>query len=317
MTKADLDRPGNNSGHGRASLAGYVWLSIAAAVATILLKSVAFWITGSIGLLSDAAESLVNLVGAIMAFAMLTIAARPADDEHVYGHSKAEYFASGVEGLLILIAAVGIAVVSASRLIHPQPLEQTGVGLAVTAVASLINLGVARVLGSVGKQYNSITLEADARHLMTDVWTSAGVIVGVGLVTLTGWQRLDPIVAIVVAANILWTGYGLVHRSVFGLMDTALPPDELQAIEDVFAKYRHEGIEFHALRTRQAASRRFVSVHVLVPGKWTIQYGHEVLERIEADIRQSLHEADVDTHLEPIEDPASFANGDLDRRTTR
>lgn len=316
MTKADADQPGTRTGNSRASLARYAQLSIVAALATILLKSAAFWITGSMGLLSDAVESLVNLVGAIMAFAMLTIAARPADDEHVYGHSKAEYFASGVEGLLILVAAIAIAVAAVSRLFNPQSLEQTGIGIAVCAVASAINFGVARVLLTAGKQHNSITLEADARHLMTDVWTSAGVIVGVGLVTLTGWQRLDPLVAIAVAINILWTGYSLVQCSVFGLMDTALPPHELQAIEGIFANYRREGIEFHALRTRQAASRRFVSVHVLVPGNWTVQYGHEVLERIEADIRKSLSDADVDTHLEPVEDPASFADMELDRRTS-
>jgi cation diffusion facilitator family transporter len=298
-------------GRGRASLASYAWLSIAAAVATILLKGMAFWITGSVGLLSDAAESLVNLVGAIIAFAMLTIAARPADEEHLYGHHKAEYFSSGAEGALILVAAISIAAAAISRLVHPRDLEQTGIGLAVCAVASLINFGVARVLLAVSRQHNSITLEADAQHLMTDVWTSAGVILGVGLVVVTGWQRLDPLVALAVAANILWTGYGLIQRSVFGLMDTALPAQELQVIEGVFANYRGEGIEFHALRTRQAASRRFVAVHVLVPGDWTVQRGHEVLERIETDIRNTLPESIVDTHLEPIEDPASFSDAGL------
>jgi cation diffusion facilitator family transporter len=264
-----------------------------------------------VGLLSDAAESLVNLVGAIIAFAMLTIAARPADEEHLYGHHKAEYFSSGAEGALILVAAISIAAAAISRLVHPRDLEQTGIGLAVCAVASLINFGVARVLLAVSRQHNSITLEADAQHLMTDVWTSAGVILGVGLVVVTGWQRLDPLVALAVAANILWTGYGLIQRSVFGLMDTALPAQELQVIEGVFANYRGEGIEFHALRTRQAASRRFVAVHVLVPGDWTVQRGHEVLERIETDIRNTLPESIVDTHLEPIEDPASFSDAGL------
>ena len=194
-------------GIGRSSLARFAWLSIAAALVTILLKAAAFWVTGSVGLLSDAAESLVNLVGAVIAFVMLTIAARPADEEHLYGHSKAEYFSSGAEGALIFLAAIGIAGTAIGRLIEPQPLEQTTLGLVICAVASLVNFGVARVLLTVGRQYNSITLEADARHLMTDVWTSAGVIVGVALVTLTGWQRLDPLVAIAVAINILWTGY--------------------------------------------------------------------------------------------------------------
>jgi cation diffusion facilitator family transporter len=215
--------------------------------------------------------------------------------------------------MLILLAAISIGVTAVVRLLDPQELEHTTLGLVICAVASLVNFGVARVLLSVGRQYNSITLDADARHLMTDVWTSAGVILGVALVTLTGWHRLDPLVAIAVAINILWTGYGLVRRSVLGLMDVVLPAGEQAAIENVFARYRQDGIEFHALRTRQAASRRFVSVHVLVPGKWTVQRGHEVLEQIEADIRKTLGEATVDTHLEPVEDPASFSDVGLDR----
>ena len=274
------------SSDSRASLTRYAWLSIFAALATILLKSLAFWLTGSMGLLSDALESLVNLIGAVVAFAMLSIAARPADEEHGYGHSKAEYFASGAEGALILVAAISIGVAAVSRLLHPQALEQTGIGLLACGIASLINFGVARVLLTVGKQYESITLEADARHLMTDVWTSAGVILGVAMVAITGWNWLDPLVAIGVAVNILWTGYGLLRRSVLGLMDTALPASELAIIEAVLTKYRASGLSFHALRTRQAASRRFVSVHVLVPGKWTVQDGHEKLEQIEADIRR-------------------------------
>jgi len=306
--------PGN-AVTGRTPLARYAWLSIAAAIVTIALKAAAFWVTGSVGLLSDAAESLVNLLGAVVAFVMLTIAARPADEEHLYGHSKAEYFSSGVEGALILLAAISIGVTAILRLIDPQPLAQTTLGIVICAVASLVNWGVARVLMSVGRQYNSITLEADARHLMTDVWTSAGVIVGVVLVTFTGWQRLDPLIAIAVAINILWTGYGLIRRSVLGLMDVALPASEQAVIDVVFARYREQGIEFHALRTRQAASRRFVSVHVLVPGKWTVQHGHEMLERIEADLRQALGDATVDTHLEPIEDPVSFSDVGLDRES--
>jgi cation diffusion facilitator family transporter len=313
VTSTAMAQPSvNNTVNSRSTLARYAWLSIAAALITILLKAAAFWVTGSVGLLSDAAESLVNLLGAVIACVMLTIAARPADEEHLYGHSKAEYFSSGAEGMLILLAAISITVASILRLIDPQPLEQTALGLVICAVASLVNFAVARVLLSVGRQYNSITLEADARHLMTDVWTSAAVIVGVALVTFTGWQRLDPLVAIAVAINILWTGFGLIRRSVLGLMDAALPADEQAAIENVFATYRHDGIEFHALRTRQAASRRFVSVHVLVPGPWTVQRGHDVLECIEADIRKALGEATVDTHLEPVEDPASFFDGGLD-----
>lgn len=299
----------------RSTLTRYAWLSIAAAIVTIVLKAAAFWVTGSVGLLSDAAESLVNLLGAIIALVMLTIAARPADKDHLYGHSKAEYFSSGAEGALIFLAAISIAVTAILRLINPQPLEQTTVGLVICAVASLVNFGVARVLLSVGRQYQSITLEADARHLLTDVWTSGGVILGVGMVTLTGWQRLDPLVALAVAVNILWTAFSLLRRSVLGLMDVALPTAEQAAIARVFARYEQDGIVFHALRTRQAASRRFVSVHVLVPGSWTVRRGHVVLECIEADLRAVLGEATIDTHLEPVEDPASFADVELDRKT--
>ena len=297
----------------RSSLVRYAWLSIAAAIVTIALKGLAYVLTGSVGLLSDAVESLVNLVGAIVALAMLTVASRPADDDHHYGHGKAEYFSSGVEGTLILLAAISIAIAAVNRLISPAPLERMGVGLAVSAVASLINFGVARVLLSVGKKYESITLEADARHLMTDVWTSIGVIGGLVAVTLTGWQRLDPVVAIAVALNIVWSGYSLVHRSVLGLLDTALPTNERESIARILEKYTSEGIQFHALRTRQAAARRFVSVHVLVPGEWTVRHGHQLLERLEADIRNALRDVTVFTHLEPVEDPASFSDAGLDR----
>lgn len=298
----------------RSSLTQYAWLSIAAAIATIGLKCLAYWLTGSVGLLSDAVESLVNLVGAIVALAMLTIAARPEDEEHLYGHSKAEYISSGVEGTLILIAAISIGVAAVQRLLAPQPVEQAGLGLVMCGLASIINFGVAWVLLGVGKKFNSITLEADAHHLLTDVWTSIGVIGGVGLVALTGWERLDPIVALAVAANIVWSGYHLVSRSVAGLMDVALPAHEQQAILDVFRKYEGDGIQFHALRTRQAASRRFVAVHVLVPGGWTVQRGHELLEQIEADVRATLPEVHILTHLEPAEDPVSMQDMGLDRR---
>jgi cation diffusion facilitator family transporter len=297
----------------RSSLTRYAWLSIAAAVATIGLKSLAYWLTGSVGLLSDAVESLVNLVAAVLALSMLAWAARPADDEHLYGHSKAEYLASVVEGTLILMAAIAIIVAAVPRLIRPQPLEQTAWGLAICALASAVNFGVARVLLSAGKEYRSITLEADGHHLLTDVWTSVGVIGGVAAVSLTGWQRLDPLVAIAVAVNIVWSGYRLVHRSVLGLMDAALPAEDHQRIAEVFGRYQADGIQFHALRTRQAAARRFVSVHVLVPGDWTVQRGHELLERIEADLRGVLTDVNVLTHLEPVEDPASMQDVDLDR----
>lgn len=301
----------------RSSLTRFAWLSIAAALATIGLKSLAYLLTGSVGLLSDAVESLVNLAAASMALCMLIIAARPADDEHQYGHSKAEYFASIVEGILILVAALAIGYAAVRRILNPQIIEQTGVGLIVAAIASAVNLVVARILLKAGKTHNSITLEADARHLMTDVWTSVGVIGGVGAVAATGWQILDPIVAIGVAVNIVRTGVLLMRRSVEGLMDVALSPEDndkvLRILDKCKDKYKEQGVEFHALRTRQAAGRRFVSVHVLVPGKWTTHKGHHLLEDIEAEIREALPGSNVITHMEPVEDPLSFQDIEIDR----
>lgn len=297
----------------RSSLTRYAWLSIAAALATIGLKSLAYLLTGSVGLLSDAVESLVNLVAASMALAMLIVAARPADEEHQYGHSKAEYFASSIEGILILVAAAAIGFAAVRRIMNPQLIEQTGVGLIIAVVASAINFVVARILLRVGKTHNSITLEADAHHLMTDVWTSAGVIAAVGIVSLTGWQILDPLVAIGVALNIVRTGVQLIRRSVAGLMDAALSPEDCSKVQMVLDKYKGQGIEFHALRTRQAAGVRFVSVHVLVPGKWTTHKGHHMVEDIESEIRQALPGSNVITHLEPIEDPLSFEDIGIDR----
>jgi cation diffusion facilitator family transporter len=297
----------------RSSLTRYAWLSIAAAIITIALKGLAYVLTGSVGLLSDAVESLVNLVAAIIALSMLIVAARPADEEHPYGHSKAEYFASGAEGVLIFAAAVSIAVAAVHRILVPRALEQAGIGLTVSAFASLINFVVARILLNVGKRHNSITLEADAHHLMTDVWTSVAVILAVGAVALTGWQLLDPIIALAVAANIVRTGVRLMQRSIAGLMDAALPPDEQQLVLKVLEKYKEQGIQFHALRTRQAAGRRFISIHVLVPGKWTTHRGHHLVEDIETDIQQVLSGVTVFTHLEPVDDPLSFKDIEIDR----
>jgi cation diffusion facilitator family transporter len=297
----------------RSSLTRYAWLSIAAAIVTIGLKSLAYLMTGSVGLLSDAIESLVNLVAAILALFMLMIAARPADEEHPYGHSKAEYFASGAEGALILVAALSIAVTGVQRLLAPRPIEQPGLGLVVSTFASVINLVVARILLGVGKRHNSITLEADAHHLMTDVWTSVAVIVGIGIVAVTDWEPLDPIIALAVAANIVRTGVQLMRRSVAGLMDAALPPEEYEKVLKVLDKYKEQGVEFHALKTRQAAGRRFVSVHVLVPGRWTIHKGHHLVENVEKDIREALAGVTVFTHLEPVEDPLSFQDIEIDR----
>jgi cation diffusion facilitator family transporter len=297
----------------RAFLKRFAWLSIAAAIVTIGLKAIAYWLTGSVGLLSDVLESFVNLAGAMMALAMLTVAARPADEDHAYGHSKAEYFSSGVEGTLILIAAVSIGVAAYRRLLAPRPLEQIGLGLGVSVAASLVNLIVALILRRAGKRHQSITLEANAQHLMTDVWTSAGVLVGVGSVAITGWQRLDPIVAFLVAGNIVWMGIRIMRKSVLGLMDTALPVEEQNAIHKALEPYIQGGVECHALLTRQSGSRRFVSFHVLVPGAWTVQRGHELLENIEADIRRAIPSVTVFTHLESLSDPTSWQDTTLDR----
>lgn len=298
----------------RPSLTRYAWLSIAAALITIALKAGAYFLTGSVGLLSDAIESVVNLLAAIMALSMLTIAARPPDDGHAYGHGKAEYFSSNVEGILILIAAAGIAVTAVERIFNPREIEQVGIGLTISIIASLINFVVARILLKAGKKHASITLEADGHHLMTDVWTSGGIVLGVGLVALTGWQILDPIIALAVSVNIVFTGIQLIRRSVDGLMDASLLPEEMQAIEDVLEKYRKEyEIDFHALRTRQAGARHFITIHVLVPGEWTVHDAHHIAEDIEGDIRAAVQNSVAFTHLEPIEDEISHDDICLDR----
>ena len=297
----------------RQFLTRFAWLSIAAALVTIALKTVAWRITGSVGLLSDAIESVVNLIGGFMALAMLTVAARPADEDHAYGHSKAEYFSSGVEGSLILVAAGSIAIAAVRRLLAPQPLEAVGMGLLVSVAASLVNLIVALLILRAGRKHNSITLEANAHHLLTDVWTSVGVVAGVGLVVLTKWNWLDPVVALVVAANIVWTGVGIVRRSIAGLMDMALSAEDMTVVRNVLKTYEQTGIQFHALRSRQSGAKKFVSLHVLVPGDWTVQRGHELLDKIEADIRAALAEAVVFTHLESLDDPASWDDETFER----
>jgi cation diffusion facilitator family transporter len=298
--------------HSRRS---YALLSVAAALVTMALKFGAFTLTGSVGLLSDALESVVNLVAALVAVWALTLAARPADEEHTYGHSKAEYFSSGVEGALIALAAALIVQQAVPRLLHPQPIEQVGLGLLIAGVGAAINGGVGLVLWRAGGRLRSITLQADARHLFTDVWTTGGVLVGVGLVALTGWLFLDPLIALLVAANILWTGWKLLHESGLGLLDTALPAADQRALAHVLDGFRARGIAFHALRTRQAAARRFVSLHVLVPGAWTVQQGHDLAEQVEFALRQALPDTTVFTHLEPREDPAAYDDTGLDRRT--
>ena len=297
----------------RAALTRFAWISIVAAILTMGLKTAAYYVTGSVGLLSDAIESLVNLAGGIMALAMLTVAARPPDEDHAYGHGKEEYFSSGVEGTLILIAAVSIWVTAVQRLITPRPLEAIGMGLAVSVAASLVNLGVALLLLQASRKHNSITLEANARHLFTDVWTSVGVVVGVGAVGLTNWKWLDPVVGLVVAANIIWTGVKIVQRSIAGLMDKAIPAEDVAVIQKVLDGFRRDGVQFHALFTRQAGAQKFVSLHVLVPGDWTVKRGHALLERIEAEIRLAVTKTLVFTHLEPLDDPVSWDDEKLER----
>jgi cation diffusion facilitator family transporter len=297
----------------RNRLTRFAWLSIAAALATIALKAFAYGMTGSVALLSDAVESLVNLAAALVALAALTVAARPPDEEHAYGYSKAEYFASGFEGAMIFAAAAAIAYEALPRLWAPKPLEQLGAGLAVSAVAALVNLAVGQVLTRAGRQHASIALEADGHHLMTDVWTSAGILAGLLAVMVTGWLWLDPLIALAVAVNVLWTGYKLLKRSAQGLLDRALPAAERARITEVLGRYEAQGVQFHALRTRQAAGRSFVSMHVLVPGAWTVQRGHDLLEHIEADIREAFPGSAVFTHLEPVEDPVSLLDQELTR----
>ena len=292
----------------RAALTRFAWISIGASITTIALKSSAYLLTNSVGFLSDAVESLVNLVAGVMALAMLTVAARPPDEDHAYGHSKAEYFSSTTEGILILAAAGGIIFTAIQRFFNPQPLERLGLGLVISAAASVVNFAASRILLKAGKRENSITLEADAQHLMTDVWTSVGVISAIGFVALTDWQMLDPIIAMLVGLNIVWTAYQLLRRSVAGLMDASLPEQDLKVIETVMATYRAKGVAFHALRTRQSAARRFVSVHVLVPGAWTLHDAHHIAEDFEGDIRRELADAIVHTHLEPVDDEISMVD---------
>lgn len=295
----------------RSTLTRYAWLSIAAALVTMGLKACAYLLTGSVGLLSDAVESLVNLAGAIMVLSMLKIAARPADDNHSFGHSKAEYFSSGFEGSLILIAAGSIIYTAIKRLIEPQPLEQLGIGLLILFLASMVNFVVAMILRKAGKRHNAIALTANSHHLMTDVWTSLGVLVGVGAVAITNWQPLDSIVAILAAINILWSGFNIVRDSAYGLMDTALPQEDLDLIDWVLDKYRSQGVQFHAVRTRQSGASKFVNMHVLVPNEWTVSHGHELLNQIESELKERLPNSNIFTHLEPLHDPSSYTDIDV------
>jgi cation diffusion facilitator family transporter len=298
---------------GSRSLARFAWLSIAAAITTIGLKSAAYLLTGSVGLLSDAVESVVNLVAAFITLGMVSLAARPPDEDHAWGYGKAEYFSSGAEGVLILLAAAAIGWTAVPRLIHPQPLEQIGLGFAVSVAASGVNFAVARVLLAAGRRHRSIALEADASHLMTDVWTSAGVLAAVVAVAVTDWEILDPIIALAVAMQILWTGVKLVRRSAVGLLDRSMEATEQAAVQGVLDRHASADVQFHALRTRQAGHRRFVTLHVLVPGGWTVQRGHALCEELELEIGAIIPNTTVLTHLEAVEDPTSFQDQELDR----
>jgi cation diffusion facilitator family transporter len=292
----------------------FAWLSIAAALATIALKMLAWWLTGSVGLLSDALESLVNLAAAVLALSMLRLAASPPDETHPYGFSKAEYLSAGIEGALIVLAAAGILWAAVPRLIAPQPLDMPGLGLTLTAVATLINFGAAHLLIRAGKRLQSITLEADGRHLMTDVWTSIGVFAGVAIAFASDRYWIDPVVALAVAAHIVWIGISLVRRSVSGLLDAAIAPEHQKEVAKLFTEYaRRYGVTFHALRTREAGARQFISFHLLVPDAWTVAQAHRLSEELEARIRAMVPNAGVMTHIEPISDPASYDDQDLDR----
>ena len=297
----------------RRYLTRFAWLSIATAVITIALKASAYVLTGSVGLLSDALESGVNLVTAVLALIILTVAARPPDDEHAYGHDKAEYVSGGVEGTLILVAAGTIIVSAVGSFFNPRPLEQLGVGLGVSVVAALCNWVTSRVLLRAGEEHDSMTLTAGARHLLADVWTSGGVVVAVAIVALTGWQPLDPLIAIAVALLILRSGLHLLRQAISGLMDSSLPPSELAQVINILEKYSSQKVQYHALRTRKSGSRRFVTVHIQVPGAWSVQKGHGLLEEIERDLRQALPPVSVITHLEPVEDPVSWQDIPLNR----
>jgi cation diffusion facilitator family transporter len=296
------------------NLERFAWLSVGAAFATIALNTLAWWLTGSVGLLSDALESIVNLAAALLAVTMLRVAASPPDENHPYGFSKAEYFAAGIEGALIVLAAAGILASAIPRLLEPEPLDSPGLGLTLSVAASGINLAVGVLLIRVGRRHHSIALEADGHHLITDVWTSAGVIIGVGLVFLTGWLRLDPLVALGVAAHIVWTGLRLMRRSWRGLLDAAIPTEDTGEVTKLFAEYsKRYGVSFHALRTRQAGKRRFISFHFLVPDAWSVAQAHRLSEEIEERIRSLVPNASIFTHIEPISDPSSYEDQGLDR----
>ena len=290
----------------RSHLERFAWLSIAAALTTIALKTGAWWITDSVGLLADAAESIVNLVAAVAALVALRVAGRAADDDHHFGHSKAEYFSAAIEGAMIFVAAGFIIWQSIGRLLDPRPIDEPGIGLTISVIASLVNGAVALVLVRAGRRHRSITLRADGQHLLTDVWTSVGVVVGVLLVIVTGIDRLDPVVALLVGANILWTAWRLLDESGAGLMDGSLTPEENADLAGTIAALRTDGVDVHGLRTRVAGHVSFAEFHVLVPGTWSVRRAHDAVEEIEHGIAERHPDMRVTVHLEPREDPRSY-----------
>lgn len=305
----------------RPPLTDYAFLSLLASIVVLALKVFAWRITGSVALLSDALETVANVGGALMAILMLRLAEQPPDKDHAFGHNKAEYFSSGLEGVLIFVAALFIVGEAVDRLLFAQPLRMPAAGLSIAAVSTLINLVVAFLLRRAGRAYDSVTLTADARHLFTDVWTTAGVIVGITLAVATGWLWLDSAVAVGVAIHVLWIGIHLIRESATGLMDVSWPDSEQATLRRVLDEFRALGdvgdIEFHAIRTRCAAARRFVEFHALVPGHWSVKRGHDLVESLEARLAEEFSCITASIHLEPSDDPASYSDEGLDRLTKK
>lgn len=296
---------------GSPDLSRYGWLAVATALATIALKAGAWLVTGSVGLLADAAESIVNLVAAVVALIALKIAVKPADANHNFGHTKAEYFSAAVEGVMIFIAAISIGIFAVQRLLVPQPLEAVGVGLVISVVASVLNSAVALLLIRAGRRHHSIALKADGKHLMTDVWTSAGVLAGIVLVWLTGWDWLDPVIAIAVGVNILFAGYALVQESTAGLMDVSLPEEDNERLRAILSSRAGAEVGFHLMRTRVSGTRQFMEFHLLVPDEWNIKQGHDFLEDLSDEIVSEFPRMTVTGHIEPINDARSYSHADL------
>ena len=296
----------------RRNLARFAVLSIVTALVVFGLKLLAWWITGSVGLLSDALESIVNVVAAVGAFVALRVAAKPPDRGHNFGHTKAEYFSAVFEGVLIVVAAVIIVVTAIDRLINPRELEEVGLGLGISVGATVLNAAVGLILIRAGRKHRSLTLEADGKHLMTDVATTVGVLVGVFLVALTGWLPLDPLIAIAVAINIMVVGSRLVWRSGAGLMDSALPAEQRSAIDDVLDRHRADGIVFHDIRTREAGHERFLQLHMLVPGEWSVQRAHDLTEVVEDELHAAVPDLNITTHVEPVNDPRAYEDWRLE-----